>query len=121
MGENEHQRPDRNHEIGTRPANTVRDILEWAPGVITQPRWGPDARLSIRSSGLSRAYGKRGINPLMDGIPISTSNGLFDLYEVDPTAYRYIEVFKGASPITTAEPIPVQRRPISASQRKLQR
>ena len=79
------------------PANTVQDILGWVPGVITQMRYGPDARLSIRGSGLSRSYGNRGINPLMDGIPISTSDGLFDLFEVDPTAYRYVEVYKGAN------------------------
>ncbi|HRO58764.1 MAG TPA: TonB-dependent receptor [Burkholderiaceae bacterium] len=78
-------------------ARTVRDILGWVPGVVTQSRWGPDARLSIRGSGLSRNYGNRGINMLMDGIPINTADGLFDLFEIDPTAYRYVEVFKGAN------------------------
>ena len=33
----------------------------------------------------------------MDGIPISTADGLFDLFEIDPTAYRYVEVYKGAN------------------------
>lgn len=84
-------------EFKNGPANTVKDILGWVPGVILQMRYGPDARLSIRGSGLTRGYGNRGINPMMDGIPISTSDGLFDLYEVDPTAYRYVEVFKGAN------------------------
>ncbi len=79
------------------PANTIKDALGWVPGVLIQQRWGPDARISIRGSGLSRAYGNRGINPLMDGIPISTADGLFDLFEIDPTAYRYIEVYKGAN------------------------
>lgn len=79
------------------PANTIKDILGWTPGVLVQTRWGPDARLSIRGSGLSRSYGNRGINVYMDGIPISTADGLFDLFEIDPTAYRYVEVFKGAN------------------------
>jgi iron complex outermembrane receptor protein len=79
------------------PANTVKDVLGSVPGVITQMRYGPDARLSIRGSGLSRNYGNRGINPYMDGIPINTSDGLFDLFEVDPTTYRYVEVYKGAN------------------------
>lgn len=79
------------------PARTVKDVLGWVPGVLVQPRWGPDARLSIRGSGLSRNYGNRGINMFMDGIPINTSDGLFDLFEVDPSAYRYVEVFKGAN------------------------
>jgi iron complex outermembrane receptor protein len=87
--------PDTDFKTG--PANTVRDILGWVPGVTTQMRYGPDGRLSIRGSGLSRSYGNRGINPYMDGIPISTSDGLFDLFEVDPTAYRYVEVYKGAN------------------------
>jgi len=79
------------------PANTAKDVLGWVPGLLIQNRWGPDARLSIRGSGLSRSYGNRGINPFMDGIPISTSDGLFDLFEIDPTAYRYVEVYKGAN------------------------
>jgi iron complex outermembrane receptor protein len=79
------------------PANTIKDILGYVPGVVTQPRWGPDGRLSIRGSGLSRNYGNRGINMMMDGVPINTSDGLFDLFEIDPSAYRYVEVFKGAN------------------------
>ena len=53
--------------------------------------------MSIRGSGLTRNYGNRGINAFIDGIPINTSDGLFDLFEVDPSAYRYVEVFKGAN------------------------
>ena len=79
------------------PAQTIKDVLGWVPGVVTQSRWGPDARLSIRGSGLSRSFGNRGLNLYMDAIPINTSDGLFDLFEVDPTAYRYVEVFKGAN------------------------
>lgn len=87
--------PDSAYKDG--PAQTIRDVLGWVPGVVTQTRWGPDARVSIRGSGLSRSYGNRGINLFMDGIPINTADGLFDLFEVDPTAYRYVEVFKGAN------------------------
>jgi iron complex outermembrane receptor protein len=87
--------PDTQFKNG--PANTIKDILGWVPGVLIQPRWGPDGRLSIRGSGLSRNYGNRGINMFIDGIPINTSDGLFDLFEVDPSAYRYAEVFKGAN------------------------
>ena len=79
------------------PANTVKDVLGWVPGVITQPKSDIDGRVSIRGSGLTRNYGNRGINIYMDGIPINTSDGLFDLFEIDPTAYRYVEVYKGAN------------------------
>lgn len=87
--------PDTQFKNG--PANTVRDILGWVPGVLLQTRWGSDGRISIRGSGLSRSFGNRGINPYMDGIPINTADGLFDLFEIDPTAYRYVEVYKGAN------------------------
>jgi iron complex outermembrane receptor protein len=79
------------------PVQNIKDILEYVPGVIAQHRMGDDARLSIRGSGLSRAYGNRGITLLVDGIPLNTSDGLMDLFEVDPSAYRYVEVFKGAN------------------------
>jgi iron complex outermembrane receptor protein len=79
------------------PASTIRDVLVAVPGVVTQTRWGPDARVSIRGSGLSRHYGNRGLNAFMDGIPINTADGLFDLFEMDPTAYRHVEVYKGAN------------------------
>ena len=33
----------------------------------------------------------------MDGIPINTADGYVDSSEIDPTAYRYVEVYKGAN------------------------
>jgi iron complex outermembrane receptor protein len=79
------------------PASTIKDVLSWVPGVTTQTRWGPDARVSMRGSGLSRSYGNRGFNAYMDGIPLNTADGLVEFFEMDPTAYRYVEVYKGAN------------------------
>lgn len=79
------------------PVQTIKDVLGYVPGVITQTRMGDDARVSIRGSGLSRAYGNRGIAMTIDGIPLNTSDGLLDFFEIDPSAYRYVEVFKGAN------------------------
>src|SRR3546814_12363467 len=55
------------------PVQHIKDILGFAPGVITQPRMGDDARISVRGSGLSRAYGARGISLLLDGVPMNTA------------------------------------------------
>ena len=33
----------------------------------------------------------------MDGIPINTADGYGDFQEIDPSAYRYVEVYKGAN------------------------
>ncbi|MBB5985763.1 TonB-dependent receptor family protein [Sphingobium lignivorans] len=79
------------------PVQHIKDILGYVPGVITQPRMGDDARVSVRGSGLSRAYGARGISLLLDGVPMNTADGLVDFFEVDPSAYRYVEIFKGGN------------------------
>lgn len=84
-------------EFKNTPVQNVKDILGYVPGVIVQPRFGDDARVSIRGSGLSRAYGARGIAMLYDGMPFNTSDGLVDFFELDPSAYRYVEVFKGGN------------------------
>ncbi len=78
-------------------ASTVKDILAYVPGVFAQPKWGDDTRLSIRGSGLSRNFHLRGVQLYMDGIPINTADGYGDFQEIDPTAYKYAEVYKGAN------------------------
>jgi iron complex outermembrane recepter protein len=80
------------------PAATIKDVLDYVPGVFVQPKWGDDSRLSIRGSGLSRNFHGRGVSLLMDGIiPISTADGNSDFPEIDPSAYRYVEVYKGTN------------------------
>lgn len=80
------------------PAVTLKDALDYVPGVFVQPKWGEDSRLSIRGSSLSRNFHGRGVYMLMDGvIPITSADGSSDFQEIDPTAYSYIEVYKGAN------------------------
>lgn len=87
--------PDTAYKPG--PAATVKDVVDYVPGVWAQPKWGEDSRLSIRGSGLSRNFHLRGIQLYMDGIPINTADGYGDFQEIDPSAYRYVEIFKGAN------------------------
>ncbi len=88
--------PDKAYKTST-PSVTIKDALDYVPGVWVQPKWGEDSRISIRGSSLSRNFHLRGIQLFMDGIPINTADGYGDFQEIDPTAYRYIEVFKGAN------------------------
>ena len=81
----------------TTPAATIKDILDYVPGVFVQPKWGEDSRLSIRGSSLSRNFHLRGVQLFMDGVPINTADGYGDFQEIDPTAYRFVEVYKGAN------------------------
>lgn len=78
-------------------SNTIKDILDYVPGVFAQPKWGDDTRLSIRGSGLSRNFHLRGVQLYMDGIPINTADGYGDFQEIDPTAYKYVAVQKGGN------------------------
>lgn len=78
-------------------AATVRDLLDYTPGVFAQAKWGDDTRLSIRGSGLSRYYHLRGISLYQDGVPLNAPDGSSDFQRIDPTAYRYTEVYKGAN------------------------
>ncbi|WP_197735855.1 TonB-dependent receptor family protein [Allostella humosa] len=79
------------------PATTLKDVLDYTPGVFVQPKWGEDSRLSIRGSGLSRNFHMRGVAILQDGVPVNASDGSSDFQELDPTAFRYTEVYKGAN------------------------
>lgn len=78
-------------------AATIKDILDYSPGVFAQPKWGEDTRLSIRGSGLSRNFHLRGVQLYQDGIPLNTADGSGDFQEIDPSGYRYTEVYKGAN------------------------
>src|SRR3954451_17976894 len=79
------------------PSTTIKDVLDYVPGVIAQPKWGDDTRLSIRGSGLSRNFHLRGVELFLDGVPINTADGFGDFQEIDPSADRYVEVYKGAN------------------------
>ena len=78
-------------------AATPKDMLDYVPGVFVQPKFGEDSRLAIRGSGLSRNFHLRGLRLLQDGVPLNTADGTGDFQEVDPLAYRYVEVYKGAN------------------------
>jgi len=88
--------PDTAYKAST-PATSVKDVLQYVPGVFVQPKWGEDTRLSIRGSSLSRNFHLRSIQLFMDGIPINTADGYGDFQEIDPSVYRYTEVYKGAN------------------------
>jgi iron complex outermembrane receptor protein len=80
-----------------KAATTIKQIVDYVPGVWAQPKWGEDTRLSIRGSGLSRNFHGRSIQMYMNGIPLNTADGYFDFQEIDPSAYRFVEIFKGAN------------------------
>lgn len=84
-------------ELQNKFSVTVKDMLDFVPGVIAQPKAGQESRLSIRGSGLSRNFHLRGINLYQDGIPINLADGAADFQDMDVLAMDHIEVYKGAN------------------------
>ena len=79
-------------------ASTMKDVLDYVPGVYAQPRFGSDeARVSIRGSGIQRTFHGRGILLLQDGSPLNLADGGFDMQAVEPLAAQYVEVYRGAN------------------------
>lgn len=82
-------------------ASTLRDVLDYQPGVFIQSRTGQEeARLSIRGSGLQRTFHGRGILLTQDGLPLNLADGSFDMQAIDPSAYSRIAVWRGAAGLT---------------------
>lgn len=56
-----------------------------------------DTRISIRGSGIQRAFGDRGLTLLIDGIPANDADGSFYFRAIDPLTTNHVEVFAGAN------------------------
>ncbi len=79
-------------------ATTLKDALDYAPGVFVQPRYGAEeSRLSIRGSGIQRTFHGRGLKLMQDGVPLNLADGSFDFQAVEPLSTQYISVYRGAN------------------------
>ncbi|MDZ4816998.1 MAG: TonB-dependent receptor [Verrucomicrobiota bacterium] len=78
--------------------STIKDALDFAPGVIVQPRQGSEeSRISIRGSGIQRTFHGRGLKLLQDDVPLNQTDGGFDFQAIEPLATQYIEIYRGAN------------------------
>ena len=85
-------------EFKTGRASTLKDVLDYAPGVFTQSRFGSDeARISIRGSGLQRTFHGRGLKLLQDGVPLNLADGSFDMQAIEPLSAQHVEVVRGGN------------------------
>lgn len=78
-------------------AVNLHDMLAFSPGVFAQGRYGEEARLSIRGSGIGRGSHLRGVTLLIDGAPVNTADGSGDFQEIDPLMLSHLEVYRGAN------------------------
>jgi iron complex outermembrane recepter protein len=73
------------------------DLLRDVPGVLTNKRYGEEARMSIRGSGLDQSFHQRGVLFAQDGVPFADADGFGDFQKIDPLGARYIELYKGGN------------------------
>jgi iron complex outermembrane receptor protein len=84
------------------PMFTVREMLEYSPGVAIQQGNSPrDLNISIRGYGnrlgAGYPYGIRNIKMYEDGFPIVTADGNGNTDMLDPHAFNAVDVYRGPS------------------------
>ncbi|MDP2384013.1 MAG: TonB-dependent receptor [Nitrospirota bacterium] len=85
-------------QITESRALNLQDVLQFAPGVRFQSRFGADeGQFSIRGTSLRNNFHHRGINILINGIYFGDADGFSDFESIDLLAYERIEVYKGAN------------------------
>lgn len=76
----------------------LQEVLQFAPGVRFQSRFGADeGQFQIRGTSLRNNFHHRGINILINGIFFGDADGFSDFESIDLLAYERIEVYKGAN------------------------
>jgi len=82
--------------IESTTSNGLHEVLKFMPGVTVQNRFGTDdVNISIRGSGIRQSFGVRGIQVLVDGIPLTEPDGQARLDLIDMATVERIEVVKG--------------------------
>lgn len=85
-------------EIQQTLAANLKDVLNFTPGVLAQPRYGSDeTQFSIRGSGLRNNYHARGVNILINNLPYQDADGFSDFEALEFLTARRVEVWKGAN------------------------
>ncbi|MBK8466088.1 MAG: TonB-dependent receptor [Chloracidobacterium sp.] len=85
-------------QIQQTAGNNMKDVLNFTPGVLAQPRFGSDEmQISVRGSGLRNNYHLRGVNILVNGMPYGDADGFSDFESLEFLTANRVEVWKGAN------------------------
>lgn len=81
------------------PGLTLSEITSRAPGIWVNERenFALGERITIRGLGWRAAFGVRGIQVIMDGVPLTVADGQSMLDVVDPAMIQSLEVLRGPS------------------------
>ena len=86
-------------ELALDPSLSLDRVLRGVPGVWINDRghYALGERLVIRGMGWRAAFGVRGVQVLLDGIPLTLPDGQTTLDVADPSFVRQAEVIRGPS------------------------
>lgn len=87
--------------FATRYAIGFADTLAFTAGVVAQPKFGEDSRLSVRGSGLANNMHLRGVELIFNGVPVNNADGFGDYQEIDPLFFSHMAVNRGANGFRT--------------------
>jgi len=84
-------------EINQTPGLTLSEITKTIPGIWVNQRenFALGERITIRGMGWRAAFGVRGIQVVMDGIPLTVADGQSMLDVVEPSMIQSMEVLRG--------------------------
>ena len=83
-------------ELAFEPTTSLETVLRSLPGVWVNDRghFALGDRISIRGMGARAAFGVRGIQVLLDGVPLTMPDGQSALDVVEPSILRQIELLR---------------------------
>jgi len=86
-------------DLSTRPAATLDRLTFSLPGVFVNNRenFALGERMTIRGMGWRSQFGVRGVQVLLDDMPLTVADGQTILNMVDPAVVRRIELLRGPS------------------------
>ncbi len=87
------------HEIASRPAATMDELAFTLPGIFISNRenYALGERLTIRGLGWRSQFGVRGIQVILDDIPLTVADGQTIMNMIDPAMVNRVELLRGPS------------------------
>lgn len=84
-------------DLNTTPSLSLERVADGIPGLFVGSRehYALGERLTIRGLGWRAQFGVRGVQVLLDGIPLTVADGQAMIGIVDPSFVRSIEVIRG--------------------------
>lgn len=86
-------------DLAARPAATMDDLTFTIPGISISNRenYALGERLTIRGLGWRSQFGVRGVQVLLDDLPLTVADGQTIMSMIDPSMVRKVELLRGPS------------------------